>query len=113
MSKKNIYEPLDMPRRVILGPGPSSANPRVLRAMSLPIVGYLDPAFFDLLEKVSGMLNEIFLTNQMSFAVAGSDTCNQSNEIKRSNLRLEGWTEVYSLLKASSEVTNPRCSPAS
>ena len=72
LSKKNIYEPLDMPRRVILGPGPSSANPRVLRAMSLPIVGYLDPAFFDLLEKVSGMLNQIFLTNQMSFAVAGS-----------------------------------------
>ena len=72
MDHKKIYEPLDMPRRVILGPGPSSANPRVLRAMSLPIVGYLDPAFFDLLEKVSDMLNDIFLTKQMSFAVAGS-----------------------------------------
>ena len=32
---------------------------------------------------------------------------NQSNEIKRSNLRLEGWTEVYSLLKGSAETSNP------
>ena len=37
---------------------------------------------------------------------------NQSNEIKRSNLRLEGWTEVYSLLKGSAE-RRTRCSPAS
>ncbi|SUZ90120.1 uncharacterized protein METZ01_LOCUS42974, partial [marine metagenome] len=66
------YEPLTVPRRVILGPGPSSANPRVLRAMSLPIIGYLDPAFFDLLDELSGMLSQIFRTKQYAFAVAGA-----------------------------------------
>jgi len=66
------YEPLTVPRRVILGPGPSSANPRVLRAMSLPIIGYLDPAFFDLLDELTGMLGQIFRTKQYAFAVAGA-----------------------------------------
>jgi len=66
------YEPLTVPRRVILGPGPSSANPRVLRAMSLPIIGYLDPAFFELLDELSGMLGEVFKTKQRAFAVAGA-----------------------------------------
>ena len=66
------YEPLIVPRRIILGPGPSSANPRVLRAMSLPIIGYLDPAFFDLLDELSTMLGEVFKTDRRAFAVAGT-----------------------------------------
>ena len=40
--------------------------------MSLPIIGYLDPAFFELLDELSGMLGEIFKTNQRAFAVAGA-----------------------------------------
>ena len=72
MKSGQRYEPLTVPRRVILGPGPSSANPRVLRAMSLPIIGYLDPAFFDLLDELSGMLGQIFRTKQYAFAVAGA-----------------------------------------
>ena len=72
MNNGQRYEPLTVPKRVILGPGPSSANPRVLRAMSLPIVGYLDPAFFEILDELSGMLGEIFKTNQRAFAVAGA-----------------------------------------
>lgn len=72
MKNGQRFEPLTVPRRVILGPGPSSANPRVLRAMSLPIIGYLDPAFFDLLDELTGMLGEIFKTKQRAFAVAGA-----------------------------------------
>lgn len=72
MKNRQRFEPLTVPRRVILGPGPSSANPRVLRAMSLPIIGYLDPAFFELLDELTGMLGEIFKTKQRAFAVAGA-----------------------------------------
>ena len=32
-----------IPRRIILGPGPSSAHPKVLNAMSNSVIGYLDP----------------------------------------------------------------------
>ena len=61
-----------VPRRVILGPGPSSASPRVLRAMSQPIIGYLDPAYFDILDDVSAMLARVFITNQTTMVVAGA-----------------------------------------
>ena len=33
------------PTRVLMGPGPSGANPRVLRAMTAPLLGHLDPEF--------------------------------------------------------------------
>lgn len=71
MSKRR-FEPLSVPRRIILGPGPSSANPAVLRAMSQPIVGYLDPWYFEFLEEVSAMLAEVWQTQQRAFAVAGA-----------------------------------------
>ena len=61
-----------IPRRIILGPGPSSAHPRVLRAMSSPVMGYLDPDFFEILEEVSEMLSAIFNTKDTSFAIAGT-----------------------------------------
>ncbi len=61
-----------VPRRVILGPGPSSASPRVLRAMSQPIIGYLDPAFFTILDEVSALLDRVFITNQTTMTVAGA-----------------------------------------
>ena len=61
-----------IPRRVILGPGPSSASPRVLRAMSQPIIGYLDPAYFDILDEVASMLAQAFITKQTTMAVAGA-----------------------------------------
>ncbi len=64
--------PSVVPRRMILGPGPSSANPRVLRAMSQSIIGYLDPAYFEILSEVSSMLSRIFMTEQTAMAVAGS-----------------------------------------
>ena len=38
--------PLNPPNRTLLGPGPSPVNPRVLQALSLPVIGHLDPAFW-------------------------------------------------------------------
>ncbi len=61
-----------VPRRIILGPGPSSASPRVLRAMSQPIIGYLDPAFFTILDEVSALLDRVFITSQTTMTVAGA-----------------------------------------
>ncbi|HEU4367306.1 MAG TPA: alanine--glyoxylate aminotransferase family protein, partial [Methylomirabilota bacterium] len=31
--------------RILLGPGPTMADPRVLRAMSMPLLGQFDPEF--------------------------------------------------------------------
>ena len=33
------------PARILMGPGPSNVDPRVLLAMAKPLVGHLDPEF--------------------------------------------------------------------
>lgn len=71
----------EVPRRLLLGPGPSDAHPRVLRALGEPLIGHLDPAFLVLMDEVKGLLREVFRTeNELTFAVsgtgsAGMETC--------------------------------------
>jgi alanine-glyoxylate transaminase/serine-glyoxylate transaminase/serine-pyruvate transaminase len=56
-----------------MGPGPSNVAPSVLRAMSLPLVGHLDPVFVALMEEVKAMLRAVMLTNNaMTFPVSGT-----------------------------------------
>lgn len=38
--------------RILLGPGPSMVASRVLRAMSAPLVGHLDPEFLTVMNQV-------------------------------------------------------------
>ena len=61
-----------IPRRIILGPGPSSAHPKVLNAMSNGVIGYLDPDFLLILEDVSLKLSKLFNSSGHSFAISGT-----------------------------------------
>lgn len=67
--------------RMLMGPGPSDVNPRVLAAMARPTLGHLDPQFLTILNDVREMLQAVFQTkNQMTLAVsgtgsAGMETC--------------------------------------
>ena len=61
MAQMEIGE-MQMPQRVLLGPGPSSVHPRVLQAMTLPVVGHLDPAFFEVMDDVCKMLRAVYHT---------------------------------------------------
>jgi len=64
-----------MPQRVLLGAGPSSVHPRVLQAMTMPVVGHLDPAFFQVMDDVSDMLREVFhTTNFMTLPISSTGT---------------------------------------
>ena len=36
------------PKRLLFGPGPSQVHPRVYQAMAQPVVGHLDPYFFEI-----------------------------------------------------------------
>ena len=64
---------LNMPRRILLGPGPSEVNPRVLRAMSTPLVGHLDPSFVALMEEVKELLRQTFRTrNRLTFPLSAT-----------------------------------------
>src|ERR1043166_2211353 len=67
--------------RILLGPGPSMVHPRVLRAMSAPLTGHLDPEFLQLMEETKEMLRSVFQTrNFLTIAIsgtgsAGMETC--------------------------------------
>ena len=67
--------------RILMGPGPSDAHPRVLNAMATPLIGHLDPEFVKLMDEVKEMTQKTLLTNNhLTFVVsapgsAGMETC--------------------------------------
>jgi len=67
--------------RLLLGPGPSDAHPRVLSAMTTPLLGHLDPQFLDIMTETQEMLRQVYQTrNVLTFPVsatgmAGMETC--------------------------------------
>lgn len=59
--------------RLLMGPGPSDVSPRVLAAMSRPLVGHLDPEFLSLMNRIQDQLRKVFQTsNQLTIAVSGT-----------------------------------------
>jgi len=65
--------PLEPPVRVLLGPGPSAVSPRVLRAMSIPLVGHLDPAFLGIMDETKRLLQFAFQTrNELTIPISGT-----------------------------------------
>jgi len=66
---------LQPPQKVLLGPGPSTVHPRVLQALSLPVMGHLDPAFFQVMDDVCEMLRMVFhTTNSMTVPISSTGT---------------------------------------
>ena len=59
-------------KKILMGPGPSNVNPRVLDAMSRPTIGHLDPEFIQLMDEIKELLKYAFQTkNEVTFAVSG------------------------------------------
>lgn len=67
--------PLNPPERLLFGPGPTPVHPRVMRAMTAPILGHLDPALLAIMDEVAALLRYVFGTeNPATFAVSGTGT---------------------------------------
>ena len=67
------YTDLNPGKRILLGPGPSDVHPRVLKAMSTPLVGHLDPDFLEIMNETKEMLKEVFQTkNELTIALSGT-----------------------------------------
>src|SRR6185295_8420365 len=65
--------PLNPPKRLLLGPGPSMVAPRVYEAMGKPIVGYLDPYCFQVIEEIQAGLRKVFgTTNEFTIPISGT-----------------------------------------
>jgi alanine-glyoxylate transaminase/serine-glyoxylate transaminase/serine-pyruvate transaminase len=72
MKRPDVSE-LTPPDRTLMGPGPSDVHPRVLRAMSTPLVGHLDPAFVEIMEETQELLRYAFQTdNEWTIPVSGT-----------------------------------------
>ena len=64
---------LNMPPRLLLGPGPSNAHPRVLQAISNRQVGHLDPSFIAVMNDIQEMLRYTWQTsNPFTLPVSGT-----------------------------------------
>ncbi|MEE8443375.1 MAG: alanine--glyoxylate aminotransferase family protein [Dehalococcoidia bacterium] len=71
----SYQEEFSPPARLLLGPGPSNANSRVLQAMTAPLLGHLDPDFMRVLDDVKEMLRQVFQTaNGITLPVSGTGT---------------------------------------
>jgi (S)-ureidoglycine---glyoxylate transaminase len=64
---------LNPPPRILMGPGPVGVDPRVLRAMSMPMLGQFDPAFTGYMNETMAMLRRLYQTgNRWSFLIDGT-----------------------------------------
>src|SRR5512138_3320118 len=64
---------LNVPHRLLLGPGPSAVHPRVLRTMSTALIGYMDPEWLALMDEEQALLRAVFQTkNTMTFPMSGT-----------------------------------------
>jgi alanine-glyoxylate transaminase/serine-glyoxylate transaminase/serine-pyruvate transaminase len=65
--------PLNPPERLLMGPGPSNPDPRVLAAMSRTLVGHLDPFFVSLMDETMDGLRQVFQTqNHHTLPISGT-----------------------------------------
>ncbi|MFB3816473.1 MAG: alanine--glyoxylate aminotransferase family protein [Candidatus Methylomirabilales bacterium] len=59
--------------RLLMGPGPVNADPRVLRAMSAPLLGQFDPQFREYMQETMALYREVFETrNAWTLVVDGT-----------------------------------------
>ncbi|HKP54426.1 MAG TPA: alanine--glyoxylate aminotransferase family protein [Chloroflexia bacterium] len=67
--------PARPPKRLLMGPGPSEVDPEVLRSLSMPPLGHLDPALLAMMQEIEAMLRGVLGTqNRLTLALSGTGT---------------------------------------
>jgi (S)-ureidoglycine-glyoxylate aminotransferase len=68
-----LFDELNPSPRLLMGPGPVNVDPRVLRAMSMPLLGQFDPQFTAYMNETMALLRQLFQTgNRCSFLIDGT-----------------------------------------
>lgn len=62
INKATMEEMLSTPDRVLLGAGPCNPDPRVARALTLPLLSHLDPTFWEIMDSTADLLRRVFRT---------------------------------------------------
>ncbi len=67
------YSQINPPQRLLMGPGPINADPRVLRAMSSQLLGQYDPAMTQYMNEVMALYRGVFRTeNRWTMLIDGT-----------------------------------------
>jgi len=70
---EKVYKDMKLPKRILMGPGPSNVPGRVMAALGGPVVGHLDPAFLAIMGEVQEMLRAVMRTdNRFTLPVSGT-----------------------------------------
>jgi alanine-glyoxylate transaminase/serine-glyoxylate transaminase/serine-pyruvate transaminase len=85
---------MNVPERLLLGPGPSPVSPRVMRAMTLPVLSHLDPEMMAILDDVRARLAWLFHAPDGAFAFAVSGTGTSGMEAAVANVTRPGSNAV-------------------
>ncbi|MEN0036082.1 MAG: alanine--glyoxylate aminotransferase family protein [Cellvibrio sp.] len=68
-----LLRPFSPPPRLLMGPGPITVDPRVLRAMSAQLVGQYDPAMTQCMNETMALYRGVFKTkNQWTLLIDGT-----------------------------------------
>ena len=72
-SHKTVLEPIATPSRLLFGPGPSNADPKVLQALARSPIGHLDPLYLKLMGEVLELLRYTWQTdNRFTLPMSGT-----------------------------------------
>lgn len=72
-SRPELFGEIDPEPRLLMGPGPINADPRVLRAMSAQLLGQFDPQFTQSMTEVMALYRQVFQTaNRWSVMIDGT-----------------------------------------
>lgn len=67
------FAQINPPQRLLMGPGPINADPRVLRAMSTQLIGQYDPAMTHYMNEVMALYRGVFRTeNRWTLLIDGT-----------------------------------------
>lgn len=68
-----LFGEIDPPQRLLMGPGPINAHPRVLRAMSADLLGQFDPEMTGFMNQIMALYRPLFGTqNQWTMLIDGT-----------------------------------------
>ena len=90
-------DPIATPDRLLLGPGPSTADPRVLQAIARPPLSHLDPLYVELMAEVQELLRYAWQTDNR-FTIPVSGTGSAAMEATIANTVEAGETVVVGVI---------------
>ena len=72
-NRPELFEDLDPSPRLLMGPGPVDVYPRVLRALSTPMLGQFDPEFTEYMNQTMALYRQVYRTaNHWTLLVNGT-----------------------------------------